>query len=552
MTSLPASPASKERSALRVWRETVFDKVIKAMGIAGSIVYVVTMALSYKSTAPTLLIIYTVSYLFVMAAAFLPRVPMVYRTTLFVLMVFSIGVFASLEKAAVGDGRIWLFLSTFLAAAFLGRRAGMVFTILSVLTWGVIGYLFTSSIIPQPEVEQFTFSIWTGTTVTFFMVGITTVLTISALLLNLNQNIEKSDALARSSEEQSNRLKEQSRILERRSEALEASANVNQALAPTLDPEKILSQAAQLIQEQFGLSCVGIFMLDYDTKTINLKANSGGSGYTGSASDYSLFLTEDMIGQSIIQKQALSYHDGDEEVALRLKERQPETRSQAAIPLRGRRETIGALALQSEESQAFGSERLAILQILADQIAMFLENARLLAEREAALEATRRAYGDVTQSAWSEFAISTGQKGVRRDKGGLSPVEAEASLRQEKDGDDFVQSIPIKIRGKIIGYVDAHKSGSRIWTSTEKELLSTLTSRLETAMDSARLYEEAQRRAVRERMVSDVSARMRETLDIEGVLATAAQEFCDSLGMAEAEVWINTDQPHRIEKGDKS
>lgn len=104
------------------------------------------------------------------------------------------------------------------------------------------------------------------------------------------------------------------------------------------------------------------------------------------------------------------------------------------------------------------------------------------------------------------------------------------------------QHVPIKIRGQLIGYVDAQKSDGQAWTSNEKALLATLTTQLETVMDSARLYTETQNRAAQERMVGSAAAKMRETLDIESVLATAANELRNLLDAAEADVWISPEQ----------
>jgi len=459
--SLSTTPLSSQQHTdgtdiLQAWRETVFASVIRIVAIAGSVAYFAGMAIAFRDLDQTFFLLYTTAYLLILGSAYLTRIPTIYRAGVFTAMLFALGLLSSVEKAAIGDGRVWLISSAIFAAVFLGRRAGLVFTSLAALAWALIGYLFTASIIPQPEVSQYAFSIWSGTTLTLLIATLSIVLSIGALLVNLNKTTQESYSLAKQSDEQSEKLQKQSQILERRSETLQASSNVNRALALTLDPEELLRQAAGLLQEEFALNCTGVFLLNHRKDGISLKASSKENVYGGPASDYHLSLTEDMIGHAITSKKALAYHEGDEKNAPLLEAQLPETRSQTAIPLWGRREIIGALALQSEELRAFGPERLTILQILADQISMSLENARLFTEREAALEAERQAYGEVTESAWSKFALTTGQSGVHRDQNGLSPVEMGASPRQGKGADDLVQSIPIKIRGKTIGYVDAH------------------------------------------------------------------------------------------------
>ncbi len=63
-----------------------------------------------------------------------------------------------------------------------------------------------------------------------------------------------------------------------------------------------------------------------------------------------------------------------------------------------------------------------------------------------------------------------------------------------------------------------------------------VSSRLTRALESARLYQDAQRRAARERLVSDVTTRMRETLDVDTVLQTAVREMRQVLGLHDVTV----------------
>ena len=147
MTSLPSSlhpPTPEETDALQVWREAAFEKVIRAIGIAGSVAYFANLVLNYKTLSQGLLLAYTISYLLIMVAAFLPRLSTVFRTYIFVSIIFMVGVIASIQNAAIGDGRVWLILSIFLTVVFLGRRAGLAFTLAATFIWGALGYLFTA------------------------------------------------------------------------------------------------------------------------------------------------------------------------------------------------------------------------------------------------------------------------------------------------------------------------------------------------------------------------------------------------------------------------
>ena len=183
------------------------------------------------------------------------------------------------------------------------------------------------------------------------------------------------------------------------------------------------------------------------------------------------------------------------------------------------------------------------MQTMADQVAVAIDNARLFTQSEQALESERRAYGELSRQAWLELTQTRPDLGFVSDQRGTVPVgdlwepEMEQAIRTGKitpgDGDKSVLAIPIQVRGQVIGVVDGHKpDGSGGWTPEEIQLLETLTDQLNVALDGARLYQDTQRRAARERLVGEVTARMRETLDMERVLKTAVDEIAGALGLA--------------------
>jgi hypothetical protein len=81
----------------------------------------------------------------------------------------------------------------------------------------------------------------------------------------------------------------------------------------------------------------------------------------------------------------------------------------------------------------------------------------------------------------------------------------------------------------------------------EISLLETLIDQLGVALDSARLFEETQQHAERERIVGEVTTHMRTTMDIDNVLQTAAREIRSALDLAEVEVRIGNFQESNSE-----
>ena len=70
----------------------------------------------------------------------------------------------------------------------------------------------------------------------------------------------------------------------------------------------------------------------------------------------------------------------------------PDTQAELALPLRAGQKIIGALTVQSSQQGIFASETVAVLQSLADQLAIAIENASLFAKTENTLAETNRLY----------------------------------------------------------------------------------------------------------------------------------------------------------------
>ena len=523
-------------NALETWRANVFANIIRVIAYAGTITYFVLIGFLFDKLETVFFIAYTVAYLLVLAAAFATRIALVYRAFTVVLLLYLLGIFSTIERAAMGDARVWFITAAIFAAVFLGRRAGLAFTILGTLTWGAFGLLFAFGYFPEPEFEQFTWNIWGGTTVTLLMASLSTVLSIGALLINLNQTVDEGVFLAKTAEKQSAELAEQHNALERRSNALERSVSISRRVASLTSAENILLQAPIMIKNDFNLLSVAFFELA-DDSLLYLASCEGWNDQAHPKHDYAVALEDDITGAAVIKGEAISNNTSEKGLRATL----PDTRSFASIPMRGRSSNItGTLLLQSEDFEGLGAEQLSIFQMLADQVAILMENARLLAEKESALEAERRAYGDITESAWVDFMQNRNFGGYLRDEEGLRSIPAK-QYHPEEDSIERYQ-VPIQLRGRVIGHIDARKTEKRPWTVSERELMNTLSGRLENALDSARLYEEIQERAAREHVVSEASSRMRESLDVQAVLKAAAEELHKALGgVAETEIWIAPD-----------
>lgn len=165
---------------------------------------------------------------------------------------------------------------------------------------------------------------------------------------------------------------------------LQAAAEVSSAASSLLDLDELLPLAVELIRERFDLYYAGIFLLE--GAEVVLRAGSGQAGRRMIEQNHRLPVGEgSMIGWCVAHNQARIALDVGQDAVRFDNPFLPQTRSEMALPLNSRGRVVGAMTIQSSLSAAFGEADIAVLQIMADQLANAIENARLFAEREDAL-----------------------------------------------------------------------------------------------------------------------------------------------------------------------
>lgn len=536
---LTGERSSDEEVTLKNWRIRIFTIVSRIGASVGLLAYLANIITLVQQKNWVMVNIVTIAYFLIITVALIKKIPFYLRAASFIFILYTLGIATNLTTAVTGDSRIWLITAAIFSAVFLGGKAGIAVASINLITWLLMGFLFRIDILnyPYKAIEELiqpnNFSLWFNTGITALIASLATIASISAVLNNLNTALQQSRSLTDELAEKASQLQEQAAILRRRSQILEKSAQISRTVSRTLDPDQILHQTAKLVNEELNLLHTGIFLIGKSATTVSLQASSGDRGQTIPAPGYRIPLGQGLINWVITNSQSRSISE-NEDTAPPLTVKLADSRSHAVVLIQTREKILGVLVLQSQEPHIFGANMMTTLQLMTDQIASQFENAQLFAERESALEAERRAYREASQTDWKEFALNQPNRGYRRDQYGIKTIQ---NTDPQKGTEPTLKSIPIEVRGQVIGYIDAQKPvGATSWTSTEQELLKTLTGRLASALDTARLYEETQQSAAEEQLISKVTARMRETLDIETVLQTAAKELRNSLDLAEVEV----------------
>ncbi|MFZ6029312.1 MAG: response regulator [Chloroflexota bacterium] len=188
------------------------------------------------------------------------------------------------------------------------------------------------------------------------------------------------------------KVAERTAELEQRALQLQTAAEISQAANSTLDLDTMLQQSVDLIQQRFRLYYVGIFLLDAEGHYLWLMSGTGSAGKEMIQNRHKLRADEtSMIGWCAVNGQARITQEAQKEQARFCNPFLPETRSEMALPLITRGETIGAITVQSEQANKFTGADVIVLQTMADQLANGIANARLYAEAQQATEAAETA-----------------------------------------------------------------------------------------------------------------------------------------------------------------
>ncbi len=461
-----------------------------------------------------------------------------------------------------------LILVVLIAGTMLGVRGAIAVSVVQSILYLAIGLIHERGLY-TPEPRAGLLSYWATLTVIMFMSGLITWLSSRQLeqaLENAQRSAEESRAKGLELEVHRQRLEniieERTHDLAHRLRYLEVTALVAREATAIFDPQALLSRVTTLISERLGFYHAAIFLLDETGKWAVLQAASSEGGQQMLERGYQLQVgAQSIVGQVTEQGQPrLALDTGVDAVRFDNPDL-PNTRSELALPLRARGEIIGMLDVQSAEEDSFSAEAVEALQTLADQVALSISNARLFQQIQKSLEIERRAYGELSREGWRELLRTRTGTGQRYDPQGILPdggqwrEEMKVAAREGKTvlGETLPLSspvagrtlaTPIKVRDQVIGVLDAHKpAGAGEWTTSEIALLETLTERLSLTLESARLFQDTRRRAAREQLIGEITARMRETLDVDTMLQTAIREIGQALGKAEVEVRMGSGVP---------
>jgi GAF domain-containing protein/HAMP domain-containing protein len=374
--------------------------------------------------------------------------------------------------------------------------------------------------------------------------------TMSIAIQDLVQSLEQRVA-ERTADLESARLQS-----EKRAERLEVISQISRTISQESNIENLLPFITQLVSERFNFYHVGIFLLDEEKEYAVLRAANSEGGKRMLARGHRLAVGRTGIVGYVAQagEPRIALDVGADAVFFNNPDL-PHTRSEMALPLRVGDQIIGVLDVQSVEPGAFTEEDTYTFSILADQIAIAIDNARLLEQTQKALREAQIFYRQSLQQGWGAFARQARKPGYYKSLTGgkfVDTITLSAATRQalekgevvvekpESPEDSETVIVPIRLRDQILGVLNVKGTESgHVWRQEEIKIIQAVSDRVALALENARLFAETSRRAIKEAMIAEISAKIGASINLENVLQTAVEELGRTLPASEVIIQFN-------------
>ncbi|MGZ9234223.1 MAG: GAF domain-containing protein, partial [Anaerolineales bacterium] len=364
---------------------------------------------------------------------------------------------------------------------------------------------------------------------------------------------ETLDGLEHSVEERTAELLSANERNERRAKQFESIAQVARTISSTRDLDVLLPQITSVISREFGFYHVGIFLLDAAKEYAVLSAANSTGGQAMLERGHRLKVGQTgIVGHVTGTGTPRVALDTGADVVFFNNPDLPATRSEIALPIRVSGEVVGALDVQSTEPNAFTNEDIHILSTLADQVSIAIQNAQQFEQTRKALSEAESLARQFVQAGWQQFTKTRNLVGIRHT--GARATLLHRQNGQEKEAGPWDQesmqtnsrgaylSLPIKLRGEVIGSVDVRSPDNRPWDQDELDIVAAILERSAIAMENARLLEESQRLASKEAKISEVTSKISASINIRNVLQTAVEELGRALPGSDVVIQFGTNQ----------
>ena len=497
------------------------------------------------------------------AVTFIRRIPYKVRGIIVLVVVYLIAFGSLLVYGLSGNGPVLLIGFVALSSIFLGTRSGITAAMIAFGTMATIGYLMVNGNIPLPAVEiqanAANILDWINRTLVVTLLAAIFTISLAVIIKGLRKTLaeqrEIGSELIRERSRLEERVAERTNELEQRTHELETAGKIARDISQINDFDDLLECAVRLIQDEYSLYHVGIYLTDPHLEYASLARGSGEAGRALMVMNLRIPLSDaHAVSLAITKNEIRLTQDVSNEPLFLHNSLLEETRSQLTIPLVAGGSVIGALDAQSNIRRFFKPNDIRTLQIIADQLAVAMDKAKIVQHLTASLEEMQEINRKATSETWQGFHRAARRPysyRIRQGKVDPEPVtiidHSEAiktgkpeihRLSDPQTGNPYTLLVmPIKSRDLVIGTLDLHFDSNQL-PSNLVGLIDSVANRLALAIENARLIEENRMKAARDQTVGEISTKLRAEADIDNVMRIVAAELGRSLGVSNVTVQL--------------
>jgi len=387
-------------------------------------------------------------------------------------------------------------------------------------------------------------------------------------------------------------LKKTELISSRRAQHLQTASEIARDTTVSLETQQILKNAVNLIRDRFDYYHASVFLLDARRKYAVLHEASGEIGDTMKKIGHRLEVgSSSLVGQATAFANTVVVNDTHSHQDYYPNPLLPDTHSEVVIPLKIGDRVLGAIDVQSSKINAFSPEDVHILEILADQLSVALENAELfrktqdqiskqkllrqlttaastasdldealekiVASLHASLEKTRVAIYFTGESDTLVMQASAGYSFEDKPADmlhfsegivGVAAARRQPILHHQEAGDIHetiddagtlsALAVPIIYLDELLGVLSLESNDPLAFDDMDRELMGSLGDSLGVVIANIRLLRQIRNQVETQQKIFDISGKIRQSVDIDTILRTTAQEIGEKLGFAEVVVQL--------------
>ena len=277
-----------------------------------------------------------------------------------------------------------------------------------------------------------------------------------------------------------------------RTHSLQLASEVGRAVSQVRALDEMLTDAAELIREQFNLYYVQVYLTDSSQTNLILRSGTGDVGKQLLARAHRLpFDSTSINGRAAVEQRSIVISSTAESAIFRSNPLLPDTRSEMAVPLLAGQKVVGVLDMQSAQAGALKEENLPAFEALAGQLAIAIQNAFLLAETEQARADVEKQAARLTRANWRDYlnAITKPEQfGYGYDASQVAPLSAADTAQPSENS----LVAPISVTGEPIGSLVIELDQEK-QTAQTMELVTVVAHQMAQQIENLRLLENAER-----------------------------------------------------------